>query len=55
MERELKPGYSRRDFLRGSLMGAGALAFTSYAADKKDNPKGGNKAKKNDRPPVPGA
>ena len=29
-------GYSRRDFLRGSLLGAGALTLSSYGADKKD-------------------
>ena len=46
---------TRRDFLRGSLLGAGALAFNSYAADKKDKSGKLNKAKKLDRPPNPGA
>ncbi len=50
-------GYSRRDFLRGSMLGVGALALNSYGADKKDkkDKAGQPKAKKVERPPNPDA
>ncbi|MCX6998669.1 MAG: Gfo/Idh/MocA family oxidoreductase [Kiritimatiellaeota bacterium] len=40
MKREMmpQPGYSRRNFLRGALLGAGALALNSYGADRKNKP-----------------
>jgi hypothetical protein len=47
-------GYSRRDFLRGSLLGAGALALNSYGADKPKSNKT-PKPKKVVLPPNPGA
>ena len=46
-------GYSRRDFLRGSLLTAGALALTSYAAPTKGNKP--PKPKKVVAPPNPAA